>query len=66
MESCTRGRKAQPDGLTLYPIERLGNQLFNYAAVYAQARRMSVPCYVNKAFFDHVRPKRTYSYSNTN
>ena len=29
------GRKAQPEGLTLYPTERLGNQLFTYAAVFA-------------------------------
>jgi hypothetical protein len=43
-----RGRKAHADGVTVYPIERLGNQLFTYAAVFAQARRMSVPCYVNK------------------
>jgi hypothetical protein len=56
------GRKAYNDGLTLYPIERLGNQLFTYAAVFAQARRMEVPCYVNKAFFEHVRPERTYHY----
>lgn len=56
------GRKTRADGLTLYPIERLGNQLFSYAAVFAQARRMSVPCYVNKAFFEHVRPERTYFY----
>lgn len=56
------GRKAMPDGVTLYPFERLGNQLFSYAAVYAQARRQSVPCYVNKAFFEHVRPERTYNY----
>src|ERR1700733_4901269 len=56
------GRKAHSDGLTLYPIERLGNQLFSYAAVFAQARRLSVPCYVNKAFFEHVRPQRTYRY----
>jgi Glycosyl transferase family 11 len=54
------GRKAKPDGLTLYPVERLGNQLFSYAAVFAQARRMSVPCYVNKAFFEHVHPERSY------
>ena len=56
------GRKAQPDGLTMYPVERLGNQLFTYAAVLAQARRLAVPCYVNKAFFEHVRPERTYNY----
>ena len=57
--------KAQLNGLTMYPIERLGNQLFTYAAVFAQARRLSVPCYVNKAFFDKVRPERSYDY-NTN
>lgn len=57
-----RGRKAQSDGLTIYPIERLGNQLFTYAAVFAQARRLSVPCYVNKAFFENVRPERSYNY----
>jgi hypothetical protein len=56
------GRKASGDGLTLYPIERLGNQLFSYAAVFAQARRMSVPCYVNKAFYERVRPERSYDY----
>jgi hypothetical protein len=36
--------------------------LFSYAAVFAQAHRMSVPCYVNKAFFETVRPERTYAY----
>lgn len=54
------GRKVQTEGLTLYPIERLGNQLFSYAAVFAQARRLSVPCYVNKAFFERVHPERPY------
>jgi hypothetical protein len=57
-----RGRQAHADGVTVYPIERLGNQLFTYAAVFAQSRRMSVPCYVNKGFFEHVRPERTYNY----
>jgi hypothetical protein len=57
-----RGRKAHPNGLTLYPVERLGNQLFSYSAVFAQARRLSVPCYVNKAFFEYVHPKRSYHY----
>jgi Glycosyl transferase family 11 len=56
------GRKAKTDGVTLYPIERLGNQLFSYAAVFAQSCRMGVPCYVNKAFFKHVRPERSYNY----
>jgi hypothetical protein len=36
--------------------------LFTYAAVFAQARRLSVPCYVNKAFFERVRPERSYDY----
>jgi hypothetical protein len=50
-----------PDGLTLYPIERLGNQLFSYAAVFAQAHRISVPCYVNKAYYEFSQPPlRTY------
>jgi hypothetical protein len=53
---------AHADGLTLYPVERLGNQLFAYAAVFAQALRLSIPCYVNKAFFGHVRPERSYNY----
>jgi hypothetical protein len=50
------------DGLTLYPVERLGNQLFTYAAVFAQAHRLGVPCYVNKAFFEHVRPERAFTH----
>jgi hypothetical protein len=56
------GRKTKPDGLTLYPIERLGNQLFSYAAVFAQAHRLSVPCYVNKAFYEFAHPKRPRRY----
>ena len=54
------GRKANPDGLTLYSFERLGNQLFSYATVLAQARRLSVPCYVNKAFFEQPHPDLNY------
>jgi hypothetical protein len=46
----------------VYPIERLGNQLFTYAASFAQARRLGVPCYVNLGFFEHVRPHRPYPY----
>lgn len=57
-----RGRKVKPDGLTLYPVERLGNQLFAYAAAFAQARRLSVPCYVNKAYYDYVHPVRSFHY----
>jgi hypothetical protein len=57
-----RGRKTKADGLTFYPVERLGNQLFSYAAAFAQARRLSVPCYVNKAFYDFLHPERTYEY----
>jgi hypothetical protein len=36
--------------------------LFSYAAVFSQARRLAVPCYVNKAFYEHVRPERNYHY----
>ena len=36
--------------------------MFTYAAVFAQALRLGVPCYVNKAFFERVRPERTYEY----
>jgi hypothetical protein len=56
------GRKISSDGLTLYPVERLGNQLFAYAAVFAHARRLAVPCYVNKAYYDFVHPVRSYHY----
>lgn len=56
------GRKVKSDGLTLYPVERLGNQLFAYAAALAQARRLSVPCYVNRAYYDFVHPVRSFHY----
>jgi Glycosyl transferase family 11 len=62
-EPVPRGRKVKPDGLTLYPVERLGNQLFAYAAAFAQARRLSVPCYVNKAYYDFVHPARSFKYA---
>jgi len=56
------GRRAMADGLTLYPVERLGNQLFTYAAVFAQASRLGVPCYVNKAFYEYVQPERSFTH----
>lgn len=48
-------------GITAYLLERLGNQLFIYGAALAQARRLSVPCYANLAFFRQARPRRQYS-----
>lgn len=44
-------------GLTLYPIERLGNQLFMWAAALSQARRLGCDLHVNLAYY-HRRPKR--------
>jgi hypothetical protein len=41
-------------------LERLGNQLFMYAAGLAQARRLGVPCYVNLAFYERKRPRRNF------
>jgi hypothetical protein len=51
---------AKKDGVTMYMLDRLGNQLFVYAAGLAQARRLGVPCYVNLAFYRHRRPRRPY------
>jgi len=56
-------RLAKADGITMYPIERLGNQLFAYATALAQARRLDVPVYANLGFYRHVRPTRAYAYS---
>lgn len=56
-------RLAKPDGVTIYMLERLGNQLFMYAAGLAQARRLGVPCYVNLAFYRNRRPRRAYDKS---
>lgn len=53
-------RRVDPEGITVYLIERLGNQLFAYSAALALARRLGVPCYANLAFFHHSRPKREY------
>lgn len=44
-------------------LERLGNQLFMYAAGLAQARRLGVPCYVNLAFYRNRRPTRSFNKS---
>jgi Glycosyl transferase family 11 len=52
---------AKPDGVTIYPIERFGNQLFIYAAGLSAARGLGVPCYANRGFFGTIGPKRTYS-----
>lgn len=49
-----------PDGITVYLIERLGNQLFIYSAGLAQARRLGVPYYANLGFYRSERPRRTY------
>ncbi|MBN9099999.1 MAG: alpha-1,2-fucosyltransferase [Pseudonocardia sp.] len=59
----TRGRRVMPDGITIYPVERLGNQLFQYAAGLEQARRLQVPLYVNRAFYleEAAAKRRVYS-----
>jgi hypothetical protein len=54
-----RGR-AHPDGITIYPVERLGNQLFIYAAGLSQAHRLNVPCYVNCGFYQPGGPEKLY------
>jgi hypothetical protein len=54
-----RGR-VKPDGITIYPVERLGNQLFIYAAGLCQARRLGVPCYVNRGFYQPSGPQKLY------
>jgi hypothetical protein len=54
------GRRAAHDGVTIYPIEQLGNQLFIYAAGLAQARRLGVPCYANCAFYGENGPRRDF------
>lgn len=53
-------RRADRDRVTVYLIERLGNQLFAWAAALAVCRRIGVPCYANLSFFNHVRPRRDY------
>jgi hypothetical protein len=55
-----RERLSEPDGVTVYLLERLGNQLFMYAAALAQARRLGTPCYANLGFYRHDRPHRGY------
>jgi hypothetical protein len=50
---------AASDGITIYPIERLGNQLFIWATGLAQARRLSAPCYVSLGFFNQF-PEHEY------
>jgi hypothetical protein len=60
----TRGvRSVKQDGVTFYPVERLGNQLFVYAAGLAQARRLDCPYYVNLGFYRRKRPVRAHGKS---
>lgn len=56
-------RSAVPDAVTIYPIERMGNQLFIWAAGLAQARRLGCDLVVNAGWYRHARPERTYAYS---
>lgn len=58
-------RRARPDGVTVYLAERLGNQLFMYAAGLAQARRLGAPLYFNLGFLRFRRPPRDYPKINT-
>jgi hypothetical protein len=55
-----RARARQTDGITVYPVERLGNQLFTYAAGLAQARRLDCPFYVSLGFYGDPQPRRSY------
>jgi len=56
-----RGNEAPSDGVTAYMWERLGNQLFVWAAALAQATRLGCPCYANLSVFHSKRPKRDYT-----
>jgi hypothetical protein len=56
-------RRAREDAITVYLVERLGNQLFTYAAALAQARRLGVDCVANLGFYRHARPERVYDYA---
>lgn len=53
-------RSAEPDGVTVYLLERLGNQLFMWATGLAQARRLGAPLYANLGFYRNDRPRRGY------
>lgn len=55
-------RARQVDGITIYPVERLGNQLFTYAAGLAQARRLECPSYVSLGFYGDAQPGRKYTF----
>lgn len=55
-------RARQLDGITLYPVERLGNQLFQYAAGLQQARRLDCPYYVSLGFYGDAKPVRQYPF----
>jgi hypothetical protein len=56
-------RASKDDGITFYPVERLGNQLFTYAAGLAQARRLGCPYYANLGFYRRRRPVRAHGKS---
>lgn len=58
-----KARARHADGITIYPIERLGNQLFLYAAGLEQARRLDVPLYASLGFYGPSKPRRNYSFS---
>jgi hypothetical protein len=50
------------DGIGLYLIERLGNQLFMYAAALEQARRLDCSLHLNLAYYRRrPKPDRPYS-----
>jgi hypothetical protein len=58
-----RPRHRPTDGITIYPVERFGNQLFTYAAGLSQARRLGCPLHVSLGFYGPYAPKRNYSFS---
>ena len=51
-------RRSKSDGITIYPVERLGNQLFIYAAGLSTARRLGISCYANCGYYRHPWPRR--------
>jgi hypothetical protein len=61
MKRIPPARWAPEDGVTIYPIERLGNQLFTWAAGLSQARRLGCPLYVSLGFYRQA-PQRSYEY----
>jgi hypothetical protein len=55
---ATTRRLFLEDGITVYPMERTGNQLFMWATGLAQARRFGVPCYVSLGLLKHEYAKQ--------